>query len=155
MASVIFSVANVVALAGWIALAAFPGRRFAELVTASLLPALFAVAYVAIILAVWGRTPGGFSSLDAVGQLFESPWLRLAGWLHYLAFDLLIGGFIVRDARAHGIAHVWVLPLLFFTFMFGPAGWLGYRALRGTLRRSLRSHSKRAPSGGASHADCL
>jgi hypothetical protein len=78
---------------------------------------------------VWGRTPGGFSSLDAVGRLFESPWLRLAGWLHYLAFDLLIGGFIVRDAREHGIGHVWILPLLFLTFLFGPAGWLGYRAL--------------------------
>lgn len=129
MANVVFSVANVLALVGWIVLAAFPRGRSAELVTARFLPALFAVAYVAIILAVWGRTPGGFSSLDAVGQLFENPWLRLAGWLHYLAFDLLIGGVIVRDARERGIAHVWILPLLFLTFMFGPAGWLGYRAL--------------------------
>ena len=136
MANVVFSVANVLALAGWIVLAAFPGRRFTELVTAHLLPALFAGAYVAIIAAVWGRTPGGFSSLDAVGQLFESPWLRLAGWLHYLAFDLLIGGFIVRDARERGIGHAWILPFLFLTFMFGPAGWLGYRALAARRRRA-------------------
>jgi len=129
MANVVFSVANFVALAGWVLLAAFPRRGFAELITARVLPALLAAAYVAIMVAVWGRTPGGFSSLDAVGQLFESPWLRLAGWLHYLAFDLLIGGFIVRDAQERGIRHAWVLPFLFLTFMFGPAGWLGYRAL--------------------------
>jgi len=129
MANLFFSVANLIALVGWVLLAAFPRRPWTELVTARVVPALFAIAYVAILAAIWGRAPGGFSSLAAVGRLFENPWLRLAGWLHYLAFDLLVGGWIVRDAGERGIRHVWILPLLFLTFMFGPAGWLAYCGL--------------------------
>lgn len=137
-ANTIFSVANFVALSGWVLLAAFPRRRWAELVTSRVVPALFASAYVMILATTWGRTPGGFSSLDAVGQLFENPWMRLAGWLHYLAFDLLIGGAIVREARERGIGHGWVLPLLFLTFMFGPAGWLAFRGVEQVSRRTSR-----------------
>jgi len=140
MANTIFSVANFIALASWVLLAAFPRRRWAELVTAGMVPALLASAYVVILATTWGRTPGGFSSLDAVGQLFENPWMRLAGWLHYLAFDLLIGGWIVRDARDRGIRHVWILPVLFLTFMFGPAGWLAYLGV--SARKKIASEPK-------------
>jgi hypothetical protein len=137
MANTVFSIANFVALASWVLLAAFPRRRWAELVTDRVVPALFASAYVVILATTWGRVPGGFSSLEAVGQLFQNPWMRLAGWLHYLAFDLLIGGAIVRDARERGIAHGWILPILFLTFMFGPAGWLAYRGLSVLARHRM------------------
>jgi len=138
MANTFFSVANFIALASWVLLAAFPRRRWAELVTAHVVPTLLAGAYVVVIATTWGRTPGGFSSLAAVGQLFENPWLRLAGWLHYLAFDLLVGGWIVQDARERGIRHGWLLPLLFLTFMFGPAGWLAYRGMRAVFSQARR-----------------
>jgi len=53
-----------------------------------------------------------------------------AGWIHYLAFDLMVGLFIVTDAARLGIAHWWLLPALFLTLMFGPAGLLLYFATR-------------------------
>jgi hypothetical protein len=65
-----------------------------------------------------------------VTALFTNAWLLLAGWLHYLAFDLLIGTWEVRDAQERGIPHALVVPCLFLTFMFGPAGWLLYVTLR-------------------------
>ena len=52
------------------------------------------------------------------------------GWVHYLAFDLIIGAWITVDARTRPVPRLLVLPCLFFTFMFGPGGWLGYMALR-------------------------
>src|SRR5690349_5034766 len=94
------------------------------------MPALFAVLYVAILLTHWKGSNGGFSSLPAVAALFSQPWLLLAGWVHYLAFDLLVGSWEVRDARDRGIPHLVVVPCLALTFMFGPAGWLAYAGLR-------------------------
>lgn len=135
MASTVFSVVNLVALVGWALLAALPGRRWAERVSRWVVPGLLAATYVVIIAGSWGRSPGGFSSLADVALLFQNPWLLLAGWVHYLAFDLLIGGWIVRDARERGLSHGWVLPSLVLTFLFGPAGWLSYLGVRAVLRR--------------------
>ena len=42
--------------------------------------------------------------------LFTNPEIALAGWLHYLAFDLLIGAWEVRTARREAIPHLLVLP---------------------------------------------
>jgi hypothetical protein len=56
--------------------------------------------------------------------------LLLAGWVHYLAFDLFIGSWQVRDSQQRGIGHLFVIPCLVLTFLFGPAGLLCYLALR-------------------------
>ena len=127
----IFGIANTVAAIGWLLLAVLPGREWVtRVVTGRAIPGLFAALYVAIIAAAFGRAEGGFSTLGAVAQLFANPWLLLAGWVHYLAFDLLIGNWEVRDSRARGIPHLLVVPCLVLTFLFGPAGWLVYASLR-------------------------
>ena len=69
-----------------------------------------------------------------MATLFANPWLLLAGWIHYLAFDLFVGSWEVRDARERGIPHLLVVPCLVMTFLFGPAGWLLYALVR--ARRS-------------------
>jgi ABA4-like protein len=97
---------------------------------------VLAAVYVAIILTTWAGSSGGFTSLSAVATLFSNPWLLLAGWTHYLAFDLLVGSWEVRDARDRGVPHLLVLPCLALTFLFGPAGWLLYLGMRSLPRRS-------------------
>ena len=127
----IFAITNTVAVVGWILLAVLPGRRWVtEVVTGKALPMFFAVVYVAIAVAVFPGAEGSFSTLDGVATLFSNPWLLLAGWLHYLAFDLFVGSWEVRDSRARGIPHWLVVPCLFLTFMFGPTGWLLYLIVR-------------------------
>jgi hypothetical protein len=134
----LFSIANFGALLGWLVLAvAGPKRWAAPLVTGAILPLLFAVLYVGLIAAHLGGSPGGFSSLAAVAVLFSDPWLLLAGWVHYLAFDLFIGSWQVRDARRKGIPHLLVIPALILTFLFGPAGLLLYFVIRCVRSRSL------------------
>ena len=73
---------------------------------------------------------GGFSSLAGVAQLFENRWLLLAGWVHYLAFDLFIGAWETRDAMARGLSRLWLAPCLLMTFMLGPIGLLMYHVAR-------------------------
>jgi hypothetical protein len=136
----VFSIANLIATAAWLALVIFPGRRWVTgIVTSTAVPLLFAIVYVGIMATTFGRTPGGFSTLAAVATLFSSPWALLAGWIHYLAFDLLIGAWETQDARERGVPHLLLIPCLILTFLFGPAGWLLYRGVRlaAPSRRSL------------------
>jgi hypothetical protein len=129
-AELIFRVANMVALAGWLVLLASPWvPRIAQTVSGWAIPLLLAVAYSSLILAFWSGGQGGFDSLEHVGQLFRSPELLLAGWIHYLAFDLFVGAWIARSAREHGVAFWAVAPCLVFTFLFGPAGFLLFNAI--------------------------
>ncbi|HET9268227.1 MAG TPA: ABA4-like family protein, partial [Vicinamibacterales bacterium] len=122
----IFSIVNLLALVAWVLLAVLPGRAWvSQAIAAGAIPVLAAV-YVGLIGLNWRGSEGGFGSLAEVAQLFANPWLLLAGWTHYLAFDLFVGSWEVRDARVHGVPHWLVLPCLFLTFMFGPAGLLLY-----------------------------
>lgn len=129
----LFSALNVIAVIGWLALLFLPGRpQITRLVSQRVVPTLFAVVYAAVVAVMWSGSSGGFSTLAGVAQLFENRWLLLAGWTHYLAFDLLIGSWEADDARHRGLHHLLLVPCLFLTFMFGPAGWLLYQIVRRT-----------------------
>ena len=103
-----------------------------------MLPLILSAGYAGLILVHWAGAPGGFGSLAAVMALFTQPGLALAGWLHYLAFDLFLGAWITRTARAERIPHLFVLPCLALTFLFGPAGFLTFAALRATFATQRR-----------------
>ena len=85
--------------------------------------------------AFWWGAEGGFGSLPDVMLLFTDPAIALAGWVHYLAFDLFVGAWATRVAREEGIPHLFLLPCLALTFLFGPAGFLAFSALRFTQTR--------------------
>ena len=134
-AETIFSIANTLALASWLLLAILPRFRVTRaVVLAGTVPLLLSAAYLVIIVMFFGTAEGSFSSLAGVMQLFTSPWAVLAGWLHYLAFDLFVGAWEVRDAEKNGVPHLLVIPCLFFTFMLGPIGYLMYVAIRGVVK---------------------
>lgn len=133
-----FQLANPLALLGWLALLGAPlAPRAAQAVAAATIPLLLSLAYAGLVLAFWWQAPGGFGSLTQVQSLFTHPQIALAGWLHYLAFDLFLGAWAVRTARAEGIPHWAVVPCLILTFLFGPAGLLAFAILRFTLVRKV------------------
>lgn len=138
-----FQIVNMIALAGWLALLlAWALPVWAERIAGLLLPALLSVGYAGLVLGFWSRAEGGFDSLAAVMQLFTMPEIALAGWIHYLAFDLFVGAWEVRTARREGIAFLLVVPCLVLTFLFGPAGFLlftGLRAARATQARFVEA----------------
>jgi Domain of unknown function (DUF4281) len=128
----IFALANFVALAGWLVLIIAGRTRWAgALVTGTILPLLLTVLYCGLIVTHWKDAEGGFGTLAGVQALFSNQWILLAGWVHYLAFDLFIGSWQVRDSKEHDISHWLVVPSLILTFLFGPAGLLLYFMIRG------------------------
>jgi hypothetical protein len=130
-ANQLFDLLNLIALGAWVLLALFPWLpRVMLTITGKVVPASLAAVYVAIVAANIFESEGGFSSLPDVATLFGNPWILLAGWTHYLAFDLLVGNWEVQDAHTHGVPYLVVLPCLVLTFLFGPAGWLLYVTVR-------------------------
>lgn len=77
-----------------------------------------------------------FGTLEGVKSLFTSKEAVLVGWIHYLAFDLMVGYFIVINAFKNGINRFLLIPCLLFTFMMGPVGLLMYLVLRFVYVRS-------------------
>ena len=130
-AETIFSIANLAALAGWILLLVAPRWRFTgKIVLSGAIPLLLSAAYLILIVLFFGSAEGGFGSLADVMKLFTNPWATLAGWIHYLAFDLFVGSWEVRDAQERGISHWFVIPCLILTFLLGPIGFLLYHILQ-------------------------
>ena len=136
-AAEIFQIVSTAVLPGWLLLILVPRWRFTMPVAAVGLPLALAVVYAVVLGRHWGEGQGGFGSLKEVGMLFANPFALLAGWVHYLAFDLFIGAWEVRDAQKHQLPHLAVVPCLLLTFLFGPAGLLLYFVLRYALRRQL------------------
>lgn len=127
----VFSIASTTALAAWLLLVFVPRWRWTEYITGLVVPLAFAVIYLTIVAVNIAASSGDFQSLAGVAALFADPWVLLGGWIHYLAFDLLVGTWEVRDATSRGIPHWVVVPCLVLTFLLGPIGWLLYQGVRG------------------------
>ena len=112
-----------------------------ELLPSVIIPVLLGVTYTYLMFSFRGETPveGGFGMLAEVKALFSVDGLLLAGWIHYLAFDLFIGAWIVRDSQSHDMRHWLVIPCLFSTLMTGPFGLLIYLLLKGLSGKPLSS----------------
>lgn len=136
----IFSIANLLALASWIILTVAPRWKLTKMIVLSgAIPLLLSVAYLILIALFFGSAEGGFGSLAGVMKLFTNEWAVLAGWIHYLAFDLFVGIWEVKDAQRRGISHWLVAPCLFLTFMLGPIGFLLYSVLRFFLAKEVKN----------------
>ncbi len=128
----LFSIGNSLALIGWVFLLFSPWIYKVSIKVATIIiPVLLAIAYCTLVLVFGSGWHGGFDSLANVMQLFTEPSAVLAGWLHFLAFDLFVGAWIVSKAKESTIPFLLVLPCLLLAFMFGPAGYLLFVFIRG------------------------
>ena len=135
----IYSVCALVASVGWCLLVFRPKARWAApLIVGVVIPTMLAVVYAAVLSQHLGDLAVGFGSLDAVSRLFENPWMLVAGWVHYFAFDLFVGAWMVRDAIRYQIPHLLVVPFLLLTFLLGPVGLIAYLGLRFARMRTVR-----------------
>ena len=134
----LFSLCGALVLPGWLLLVFLPRWRWtARLVSPVVIPVALACVYVFLVATHFGKSEGDFNTLAGVSKLFQNPYSLLAGWIHYLAFDLFVGSWEVRDAQRVGVHHLLVVPCLVLTFLFGPVGLLLYFALRAALRRKV------------------
>ncbi len=117
----IFSIANTATLLAWVTMIVLYRRPLAVRIARAFILFL-CVLYALVLAGHWGEGEGGFGTLQEVMKLFDNPWITLGGWVHYLAFDLFIGSWIVEQGRLRQLTWWRYLPALPLTFLFGPAG---------------------------------
>jgi len=120
-----FSMVGPAAMTGWAILVLGP-RRFAALnaVPLWIIPVGLSVVYSVLVLTWLSSAEGGFDSLASVALLFENEWALLAGWVHYLAFDLFVGAVMAARMDRMGVDRLIQAPILICIFMLGPLGFV-------------------------------
>jgi heme A synthase len=128
----IFQICSTIAMIGWLLLIiASPFLQGIDKFLISVIITLFCIVYAWLIVQSFAPADmKNFGSLDGVMLLFQNKTLVTAGWVHYLAFDLLTGIWIKKNSEKYGISHWIIIPCLFLTFMLGPVGLLLYLLIR-------------------------
>ena len=127
----IFSLCSTIAMAGWVILILLPFWFHSDKFILGIIIALLAIVYSWLVFDSFSFSDTKkFGSLRGVMELFDNPVVVVAGWVHYLAFDLLAGIFIKRNAIKHNISHWLLIPCYLLTFLFGPMGILLYLLIR-------------------------
>lgn len=137
-ASAIFNFGNTFVLLGWLLLVFVPYWKYTQSIIMGGIVIVLAVIYSFLILKDIGNfNPDSFSSLENVMQLFQNEDAVAAGWMHYLAFDLFVGAYIMRKAKSLDISRILATMCLPFTFMFGPMGYLLFFIIKTIKTKSL------------------
>jgi hypothetical protein len=137
-ASDIFSFGNTFVLLGWLLLLVFPLWRYTQVINLNGMIIILAILYTYMIgKGIQNFDPNSFSTLANVKLLFQSDDAVAAGWLHYLAYDLFVGTYIVKESVKLFIPR-WIYTLILpFAFMFGPVGYLIFFIVKTIKTKSL------------------
>ena len=128
----VFSIANMTAMPMWLLMIILPKWKITGyLIDYKIIPILLSAVYLFyIVQSISGGSGLDFGSLESVMAMFTKEDAVLAGWVHYLAFDLLIGMWIVNQNKTLKIHQILIAICLFGTFMLGPVGFLLFMILR-------------------------
>ncbi len=135
--SEVFSIVGMLAMPMWLLMIFLPkwkATRF--LIDYKVIPLILALVYAVYIFQAFNI--GGmmdFGSLKSVMALFTEENAVLAGWVHYLAFDLLIGMWMLDQNKDLKINQFIMAPCLFLTFMLGPVGFLLFMIIKAAKQR--------------------
>lgn len=143
----LYSLSGSTVLPFWLLMIVLPRWRWTERIMRSpLVAALPALIYAALVLPRFGSIIGAVqnASLASIAALLGTPEGAAIAWAHFLAFDLLAGRWAYLDSRERGISALLMAPVLYFTLMLGPIGFLAYLALRALY--GLRARPAAAPA---------
>ena len=144
----LFSFLNNLVLVVWLLMIIVPKWKFTQFIVSNFIVViLISVFYGAIIISNFGAVDFmDFTSLQGIMKMLQSSdaWGSSALWYHFLAFDLFVGTWILKDSQKTFIPHLLVIPCLLFTFMLGPIGFVLYQIMKFGYTRINKSKMKSA-----------
>lgn len=133
-----FQLVNLLALLTWLLLIFLPRMKYTKRIAFGFTIFILSIVYSWMVFSTFQMDDfKEFSSLKGLMSLFQNEQAVLLGWIHYLAFDLMVGIYILENGQKANIKHIFLVPCLGFTFMFGPAGLLIYRIIRYFQQKNL------------------
>ena len=131
---ILFQILNNLVLLVWILMIVAPKWKVTrKIIDTFAITIILSIIYGAIIISSFGKVDFmDFGSLEGIVNMLHNSdaWGSSAIWYHFLAFDLFVGSWILRDSQKLGIPHLVVIPCLLFTFMLGPLGFLIYQIVK-------------------------
>jgi hypothetical protein len=117
------------------------GKRMATL-SGFYVPVVLSICWAVLLLAAMTRPGAGdLFTLDGVAARFADRDRLLLLYFESLTFSLFVGGWIVSDACEKGVPRAAMILVLPLQFLFGPAGFASYVAVR-KLRVSAASWAR-------------
>jgi len=134
---IIFQIANTSVIPFWLLIIIAPKWRYTNSIVYIFCTLMALIYSFYVFTGLSSFDFESFNSLEGVKTMFTSDVAVLAGWIHYLVFDLLVGIWIVNQAIKYGIKHYLVIPCLLLCFMFGPVGFLLFIILKLIKTKSI------------------
>jgi len=127
---------------GWMILIFLPRIKTLFFIPQYLIPITVGLLYGGLMLAHFSSSDGGFGSIVDLRTLFENDFVLLAGWVHYLAFDLFVGAWIADKSDAIELSRLIQAPILMTTYLFGPVGLVIFLSIRVMFTETALSKNK-------------
>lgn len=138
----LFTWAGQVVFYGWVILIFLPRIKTLFFIPQYLIPITIGLLYGGLMLTHFSSNDGGFGSIVDLRSLFDNDFVLLAGWVHYLAFDLFVGAWIAEKSDVIGISRLIQAPILMATYMFGPIGLVLFLSIRVMFTDTAFSQNK-------------
>ena len=128
---------NLGVLPFWFILIVFPQSHLSRIFVTSIFP-FFILSGVYILILyksylIGYDFDGNFSlylGLSELSRLFEDHLYIMIFWTHFIAINLFIGGWIVKDSQKFSINKVLMAVPLIVTYLIGPIGLFLYWIIR-------------------------
>ena len=133
---------NLGVLPFWFILIVFPQSHLSRIFVTSIFPFfILSGVYIFILYKsylIGYDFDGNFSlylGLSELSRLFEDHLYIMIFWTHFIAINLFIGGWIVKDSQKFAINKVLMAVPLIVTYLIGPIGLFLYWIIRIFLRK--------------------
>ena len=128
---------NLGVLPFWFILIVFPQSHLSRIFVTSIFPFFILSGVYSFILyksyLIGYDFDGNFTlylGLSELSRLFEDQLYIMIFWTHFIAINLFIGGWIVKDSQKFSINKVLMAVPLIVTYLIGPLGLILYWIIR-------------------------
>ena len=121
----------------WLILIFFPNSNLTKYFITSIFPILLlSGTYIFVLYKSYLNSYnfiGNFNlylGFDELSDLFSDKSFLITFWIHFIAINLFVGGWIVKDSQRFMINKMLIILPLIFTYLIGPLGLLLYWLIR-------------------------